>query len=68
MPAKIKLLLVTAAALISSTAGLSGTAIAAEPYSVWVRPSTGPRVQLYDCRGKEDEVTGTLLSSVRSPR
>jgi len=68
MRAKIRLLLVTTAALISSTAGLSGTASEAEPYGVWVPPSTGTRVQFYDCGGKQDEVTGTLLSSVCNPR
>ena len=52
MRAKIRLLLVTATALILSIAGLPGTASAAEPYGTWVRPSTGTQVQFYDCGGK----------------
>ena len=52
MRATIKSLLLTGFALASLTAGLSGAASAAEPYGVWVRPSTGTQVQFYDCGGK----------------
>jgi uncharacterized protein (DUF2147 family) len=31
---------------------LAGAANAAEPYGVWVRPSTGSHVRFYDCGGK----------------
>ncbi len=52
MRATIKSLLLTGFALALLTAGLSGAASAAEPYGVWVRPSTGTQVQFYDCGGK----------------
>ena len=48
MNAKIKSLLVATIALTS----LAGTASAAEPYGVWLRPSTGTQVSFYDCGGK----------------
>jgi uncharacterized protein (DUF2147 family) len=31
---------------------LAGVANAADPYGVWVRPSTGSHVRFYDCGGK----------------
>jgi len=31
---------------------LAGAANAADPYGVWVRPSTGTQVRFYDCGGK----------------
>ena len=31
---------------------LAGVSNAAEPYGVWVRPSTGSHVRFYDCGGK----------------
>ncbi len=52
MRVKIKSLLVTSIALASFVAGLTGTARAADPYGVWVRPSTGTQVNFYDCGGK----------------
>ena len=52
MRATIKSLLLTGFALALLTAGLTGAASAAEPYGVWVRPSTGTQVQFYDCGGK----------------
>ena len=52
MRANIKLLFATTIALASAIAGLSGPANAAEPYGVWVRPSTGTQVHFYDCGGK----------------
>ena len=52
MRAPIKSLLVTMIAIASLTAFLSDTASAAEPYGVWVRPSTGTQVHFYDCGGK----------------
>jgi uncharacterized protein (DUF2147 family) len=52
MNAKIKSRLVTSIALASLFAGLAGVASAAEPYGVWVRPSTGTQVNFYDCGGK----------------
>jgi uncharacterized protein (DUF2147 family) len=30
----------------------AGAASAAEPYGVWLRPSTGSQVRFYDCGGK----------------
>ncbi len=32
--------------------GLPGVASAADPYGVWIRPSTGTQVHFYDCGGK----------------
>jgi uncharacterized protein (DUF2147 family) len=32
--------------------GFAGAADAAEPYGVWLRPSTGSQVRFYDCGGK----------------
>ena len=32
--------------------GLGNAAGAAEPYGLWVRPSTGTQVRFYDCGGK----------------
>lgn len=52
MRANIKSLLVTSIALASFFVGLSGAASAAEPYGVWLRPSTGTQVNFYDCGGK----------------
>ncbi len=52
MNAKIKSMLVTSIALASFVVGLTGTAHAADPYGVWVRPSTGTQVQFYNCGGK----------------
>jgi uncharacterized protein (DUF2147 family) len=50
MRARIAPLLVSTIALASFP--LSGTARAAEPYGVWVRPSTGTQVHFYACDGK----------------
>ncbi len=50
MNAIIGLLLVTSIAVASF--GLAGTASAADPYGVWVRPSTGTQVSFYNCGGK----------------
>jgi len=50
MNGKIKTLLLTAFALCFI--GVAGQASAAEPYGVWLRPSTGTQVQFYDCGGK----------------
>jgi uncharacterized protein (DUF2147 family) len=52
MRAPIKSPLVTMIAIASLTAFLSDTASAAEPYGVWVRPSTGTQEHFYDCGGK----------------
>src|SRR5690242_5040412 len=38
---------IAAAALLA----LAGTASAAEPYGVWLRPSTGSQVRFYACGG-----------------
>ncbi|MGH6725368.1 MAG: DUF2147 domain-containing protein [Pseudolabrys sp.] len=46
------LLLVTSFASALFIAALSGTAGAAEPYGVWLRPSTGSQVHFYNCGGK----------------
>ncbi len=48
MNTKITSLLVAIIALMS----LAGIARAAEPYGVWLRPSTGTQVSFYDCAGK----------------
>jgi uncharacterized protein (DUF2147 family) len=48
---KIKSLLVVGVA-IASFAALSGTARAAEPYGVWLRPSSGSQARFYNCGGK----------------
>ena len=47
---KIKSLL--AAGALFGALGLVGTAQAAEPYGVWLRPSTGAHVRFYNCGGK----------------
>ncbi len=52
MNAKIKTILFTIFAFTLCVAGLAGSANAAEPYGVWVRPSTGTQVHFYDCGGK----------------
>ena len=52
MRAKIRSLLVTSFALASFAVALPGTASAAEPYGVWVRPSTGTQVNFYACGSK----------------
>ena len=46
--AKIRSLLLAASGLTL----LAGAAKAAEPYGLWVRPSTGTQVRFYDCGGK----------------
>ncbi len=50
MRARIASLLVTGIALAAFA--LPGTARAAEPYGVWLRPSTGTQVHFYACGGK----------------
>ena len=32
--------------------GMNGPAFAADPYGTWTRPSTGAKVEFYDCSGK----------------
>jgi uncharacterized protein (DUF2147 family) len=51
MRSKIKSLLVVGMA-IASFAALSGTARAADPYGVWLRPSSGSQARFYNCGGK----------------
>jgi uncharacterized protein (DUF2147 family) len=51
MRATIKSLLVTSFAL-ASFAALTGTASAADPHGIWVRPSTGTQVSFYACGSK----------------
>jgi len=50
MRVKITTLLVSTIAL--AILALPNTASAADPYGVWVRPSTGTQVHFYDCGGK----------------
>ena len=50
MRGKLASLLVTGIAWAAFA--LSGTARAAEPYGVWLRPSTGTQVHFYACGGK----------------
>ena len=52
MTTKIKSLLATSVACALLSIALAGQASAAEPYAVWVRPSTGTQVSFYDCGGK----------------
>ncbi|MCB1505864.1 MAG: DUF2147 domain-containing protein [Hyphomicrobiaceae bacterium] len=33
-------------------AGITSSALAASPYGVWERPSTGTKVKFYECAGK----------------
>jgi len=45
--------IITTAALVA--AGIfvaAGTAHAADPYGTWTRPSTGAKLEFYDCGGK----------------
>lgn len=42
---------------------LSGIASAAEPYGVWLRPSTGTQLRFYDCSGK----LCAKVAAVKSP-
>ncbi len=42
----------SAAGVVLFFFGLAGSASAAEPYGVWLRPSTGSQVRFYDCGGK----------------
>lgn len=42
----------TSIAVALLTGALTATAFAAEPYGVWMRPSTGTQVRFYDCGGK----------------
>jgi uncharacterized protein (DUF2147 family) len=41
-----------AAGLLFGSLALVGAAQAAEPYGVWLRPSTGAQVRFYNCGGK----------------
>jgi uncharacterized protein (DUF2147 family) len=50
MRAKIATLSVTGIVLFFFA--LAGSASAAEPYGVWLRPSTGSQVHFYNCGGK----------------
>ena len=50
--AKIKIRSLLAFGLLFGSLGLIGTAQAAEPYGVWMRPSTGSHVRFYNCGGK----------------
>ncbi len=52
MTTKIKSLLATSVACALLSIALAGQASAAEPYGVWLRPSTGTQVSFYDCGGK----------------
>jgi uncharacterized protein (DUF2147 family) len=51
MRGKLRSLLVVGIA-IASSAALTGTARAAEPYGVWLRPSSGSQARFYNCGGK----------------
>ena len=44
--------LLTASLAFASLAALGGDASAADPYGIWLRPSTGSQVRFYDCGGK----------------
>ena len=57
--AKIKIRSLLAAVLLFGALGFVGTARAAEPYGVWLRPSTGAHVRFYNCGGK---LCGTVVS------
>ena len=45
-------LLVKIIAFVLLLIGLPSVAWAADPYGVWIRPSTGTQVNFYDCGGK----------------
>lgn len=45
-------LMKTSIAMAVLVSTLASTASAAEPYGVWMRPSTGTQVRFYDCGGK----------------
>ena len=49
---KVTSLLVKGAAFILFLATLPSVANAADPFGIWVRPSTGTQVNFYDCGGK----------------
>ena len=52
MRATIKSLLMTSLALATLAVALPGTASAADPHGIWVRPSTGTQISFYACGGK----------------
>ena len=41
-----------ATGLLFASLGLVGTAQAAEPYGVWLRPSSGSQARFYNCGGR----------------
>ena len=45
-------LLVKSIASVLLLTGLPSVARAADPYGIWIRPSTGTQVNFYDCGGK----------------
>ena len=49
---KIKIRSLLASGLVFGSLGLAGTTQAAEPYGVWLRPTTGSQVRFYNCGGK----------------
>ena len=56
--------LVKGVVIVALMAGLLGVARAADPFGVWVRPSTGTQVHFYDCGGK---LCGKIVA-VKDPR
>ena len=49
---KSRSLLVKSIAFVLLLIGLPSVASAADPYGIWIRPSTGTQVNFYDCGGK----------------
>jgi uncharacterized protein (DUF2147 family) len=49
---KLRSKLVETIAFLLSWVGLATIASAADPYGVWMRPSTGTQVNFYDCGGR----------------
>lgn len=49
---KSRLPLVKSIAFVLLLTGLPSVASAADPYGIWIRPSTGTQVNFYDCGGK----------------
>ena len=62
--AKVRLPLATGCGF-AMLVGLGTIASAAEPYGLWVRPSTGTQVRFYDCGGK---LCGKIVSVTQEAR
>jgi uncharacterized protein (DUF2147 family) len=52
MAVELRSKLIRTIVLLVSWAGSATIASAADPYGIWMRPSTGTQVNFYDCGGK----------------